>query len=336
MKHSLDIMDDEPAFILRRLSVSEIWSQTWAVFMKRYELFLIIASLSYIMIIIIYGATVTASGDMNDAELHHRSGLVFVELCIYHLINIIGHAAMSRAVGEVYMGRVPILHECLMQGLQVCCPLVGVWTIVTVAFLVAYYIILVFAIVFNSMTSNGTDSFFALVFFLGSIFGVLFVMGMTSLVTPTATIEKRGVIGILQRDVHLVSQNVFFVVVTIVVLDVIRIIVDILIKAIFFGTDADMIYSVTGVMISKVTVLLFAPLLSIMQTLVYFNIRIENEGFNERVLGQQLEGQVGSTVADPVSSPSYTPVSLGTSEVSLNNIGGNNASPLVSAGDSML
>merc|ERR1712174_96086 len=104
-----------------------------------------------------------------------------------------------------------------------------------------------------------------------------------------------------------------------------------MIKAIFYSNDPDMIYSFTGIMITKVTVLLFAPLLSIMQTLVYFNIRIEKEGFNERVLGQELEGEVGASnpVMDPVSTPGYTPVSLGPSEVSLNDIGGHKSSPLV-------
>merc|ERR1719401_2357695 len=73
-----------------------------------------------------------------DWPLH--SALTFIEVAAYHLINVIGHAAMSRGVAEVYMGRAPILHECLMQGLKVCCPLVGAWFIVSIFCLGSYEI----------------------------------------------------------------------------------------------------------------------------------------------------------------------------------------------------
>merc|ERR1712176_350734 len=121
--------------------------------------------------------------------------------------------------------------------------------------------------------------------------------------SPIAIIEKRGTIHILKRSYEFATNNFIFIFFTVIVLYVIHFAVD------YFILTSDLGGSMIGLMLSKATILVFVPLQSIMQTLVYFNIRIEKEGLNAEILRKEMDDGVDGTAVN--LDPGCVSVSVG-------------------------
>ena len=114
---------------------------------------------------------------------------------------------------------------------------------------------------------------------------------------PAIALENLGACRSLSRSRELVSGEWCYVFCTVlIVVFIVMMIQMIWSQVLLGGSDFGLtVFSVTGSIVAQVPTLLAMPIFAIMQTVMYFNLRIEKEGLNADLL---LRGMGESSTGD--------------------------------------
>ena len=193
--------------------------------------------------------------------LAHIGGYYAV-LGIYMMVCVVIGALMAgpmiRAIVDLYMGKQPILKQCLKVGVKraptIFCASVVVFLCVSI----------------------------------GMVF--LFAPGLYLsvrwfFVTPIIVVEGLGVFASLKRSWELVSGAWCYVFCTMFLCQILLILLNVIWSQLLLGLEStSALFSVYGTIASLVPAIVFGPFLSILVTLMYFNMRIDKEGLNQSEL----------------------------------------------------
>jgi hypothetical protein len=179
------------------------------------------------------------------------------------LVSPIAEGSMIKAVADIYAGRQPDCMACLKLGVRKALPLLMTSLLVTLAALVGF-----------------------LLFFAPG----LYVMVVWFVVGPAIVLENFGITGSLKRSYDLVSGSWCYVFCTLMIVYFIMIVTQMLWSSIFAGGNdlGHTLFSITGSIIAVIPTLFAVPLFAIMQTVMYFNLRVEKEGLNADVLLREM------------------------------------------------
>jgi hypothetical protein len=179
------------------------------------------------------------------------------------LVSPIAAGSMIKAATDIYAGRQPDYVACLKVGVRKALPL------------------LVASLLAMLATMVGLLLFLAPGIYISVVWFVF---------APAIVVENFGITGSLKRSYDLVSGNWCYVFCTKLIVLVIMLVVQTLWSLIFAGgADAGhTLFSVKGSVIAVIPSLFYTPLFAIMQTVMYFNLRVEKEGLNADVLLHEM------------------------------------------------
>lgn len=141
---------------------------------------------------------------------------------------------------------------------------------------------------------------------IGSLFFIipgLYLSVMWLLVDPTVVIEDKGILESMKRSWHLVSGNWCYVFCTYLIFTVFALVVqlswDVLVVG---GIDVNHTsFSIVGSTLTLIPGIVFVPLLAIVRTVMYFNLRAEEEGLKFHALSCDLDGGAYSPLMEDVA-----------------------------------
>jgi hypothetical protein len=210
-------------------------------------------------------------------------GLSGVFLLESLLVGAIGEGAMIRAVADIYLKRQPNVRTCLRVGVNKACTLLAASFLALVGLMVG----------------------FVLLFLPGLYLSVKWFVQK-----PAIIIEGTGAIASFGRSSELVSMSWCYVFCTATIAYFFMMLCQVVWSAVFAGgNDAGhTLFSVWGTFIAAVPAVVFMPVLAIMMTIMYINLRVEKEGLNADRLARDLgrsEGTSGDSVA---ATRTYSPL----------------------------
>jgi len=270
-------MSDQDDF--KRLSLDETIRKTFQIFGKGFLVFtkmsvsiiVLIQVLSTPALLAVRSAYDVDADQMNDPyyateKMNAVYVLTGIKLVIAISIQFVGNIAMIRAVADLYLKRQPNLQACLKVGVQRLCT----------------------ALAASILAFIGLSIGFVLFIAPGIYFSVKWFV-----VTPVIVIEGMGAFASFRRSMDLVSGSWCYVFCTVAIFYFFLYVVT-LVWALIIGNHAgNTIFSVIGSFVSMLPSIVFQPVLSIMMTTMYINLRIEKEGMNFDILARNLGDSCG-------------------------------------------
>lgn len=221
--------------LFRRLTAGDTYNRTLSIYQQRYDLFLTIAAvvLGPIVVALVLTTVFFAANmeKLNDAASSMQNqqdpydsdipdipqgffafgGFILFEVGLYFVLVIVGQAAMTRAVAEMYVGRTPNWKDCLKEGFKSFCPIICTSLLAGLAFLIAYFIAFIaMGIVIGIGDALFGDTVAGLAAVLGgSAIAVAYVYFFVALMTltPTIVVEKKGPVDAIYRCWELANNN---------------------------------------------------------------------------------------------------------------------------------
>ena len=256
------------------LSFGGTFNRTLNLFMERFDLFLTLSGIVLVPFCILMATTtvtlvaLTVEKEHSLEDFHPKhmpliASIIVIQFLFYALVTVVGRAAMIRAVSLMYLGEPNEQiqwYPCLRQSLGQFWSLVGAQLILAGGFGVTS--ILPWAFIIWATVKPGFLSIL-----LATIFGVLFVAAAIymyiSLVlsTPAIVIEKRTSIQGLQRAWELSQGSRCYILCTLFVFWFVNNLISRLLHNMFTsGTTMDLLFSVAGIVVSILPLLVFTPL----------------------------------------------------------------------------
>ena len=269
--------------IFARLSLDESLRRTFEVYAKGFLVFTKISALAIGIQAILWAVLLNPllkAFDLNGKDYEDPMFVVNNMMAVFLLISIkgllgifvgpIAEGAMIQAVVDIYTDRQPRWLPCLKVGLKNAIPLF-------LASLLA-----------GLISSIGMLCLFVPGLYLAVTFFV---------VTPAILVEKTSSCGSLRRSYNLVSGSWCYVFCTFLIVYVILIFGQMIWSAIFAGGNdiGHTFFSVWGSLGASVFAIFITPLVAIMKTIMYFNLRVEKEGLNADVFLREIGGRADDT-----------------------------------------
>jgi hypothetical protein len=201
------------------------------------------------------------------------------------VVGAVGKGSMVKAVSDIYIARQPNFLACLKVGLK------------------------------KAPTLMMTGFLYLLGFMIGTLAGIapgVYLIIAWFLYSPAVVLEHLGPFASLQRSHNLLSDAASWCYVFcayLIVLIIASFIQKLWSSILFFLGDSDAghhaLFSATGSIVASIPNLFMVPLVDIIQSVMYFNLRVEKEGLNAVVLLREVEGAASSD-----ESTSYGQVSF--------------------------
>jgi hypothetical protein len=261
----------------QRLSLCESLSRTLDVYMKGYNVFfplvlLIVGieSVLWMILLVVLMPVLGLDGTRleNDPEYivaHYKSLLTFLSfgMLVCVLIESVGAGAFVRAVSDIYLQREPSLGTCIQVGIR------NASTMMLTAYFLGFVGIMLGCL---------------LLFFPG-----IYLMVRWFLVGPIIVVEGLGAAGALKRSWALVSGSWCYVFATYQIAFSFVLVLQFTFKSVFPYS----LYTPAGAVIGFIPAIIFGPILAIMKTIMYLNLRVEKEGLNAEVFDRNLKESNG-------------------------------------------
>mmetsp|Transcript_18629 Transcript_18629/g.34717 ORF Transcript_18629/g.34717 Transcript_18629/m.34717 type:complete len:344 (-) Transcript_18629:322-1353(-) len=287
---------DEP---FEYLTFGGTFARTFGLFFDRFDLFVAmtgIVLIPYVILVLTLGIF-AASVLIREEEVpnFHPTHIplivlvVFLQMLVYEIATVLGQGAISQAVAMIYVGQRPEWIHCLKTSWKRKWALLGSSLLVYGTLFTAAIPPFVFLLVL-SMNVNALTIILACVsctaYVLGGLYGYIGVV-MSS---PAIMIEcfSNPLQGIM-RSWELATGSRCYLLCTLFCLWLFNNLLARLLHNMFTGGSVmDALFSVVGIIISVVPILLFFPLHAILETVLYLNLRIGRESMNHQVLAGDL------------------------------------------------
>jgi len=290
-------MIDEP---FEYLSFGGTFSRTFGAFIDCFDVFM---SLSGVVLIpyaalnltmgIFLASVYIREEEIPDFHPKHIPMVVLILSCqvaAYTFVTVVGRAAIIRAVGLMYIGQRPTWMSCLRAAFDKWRPLMAANGIIYASLVVGILLpnVLIFvAFIDPNFLTILINSISSLIMVFGGIYGYVGVV----LTNPALVIEglQTSVKGI-QRSWELTTGSRCYLFCCLFVLYIMNDLLTRLLHHMFSSGDTvmDVLFSVAGIVVQAVPMLIFFPLHAILETVMYLNLRIGWESMNHQVLSGDL------------------------------------------------
>ena len=213
---------------------------------------------------------------------------VVVQVLLYTLLTVIGAAAISKSVGEIYIDKVPNLKQSFRTATNLLAVIFGAWGLVFLAY-VAFALTVFIAALILSLLPDPLDLIGFLLLFLFSAVALFVVQFRTALLIPAIVIEKKGPINAIKRSWELTGYGICLVFCSLFLMFCVNVIIA-LIWAMLVGVVFAPASSGAAIF-NLVPVFFTFPLQGILLTLLYLYFRVDREGLNKEVLTRDLIGR---------------------------------------------
>lgn len=307
---------DEP---FEYLSFGGTFSRTFSLWMDRVEFFTTIAGIVllpfavlFVTIALVGAIWILEEDEIPDFHPKHIPLVTFIfglQYVVYSLATIIGRGAICLAVARMYVGEPVTVMECLKDAWAKKFTLISVSAIMGAAMLIGVVIVSI-CLGVAIAAPNGFTIFLAVISSLAVIAaGFYWYIGIV-LTNASIMVENlSGPIQGMKRSWELVAGSRCYLICALFCLWLMNDLVSRLFHNLFVGGDVmDVFFSVVGILISVLPLVVYFPMHAILETVMYLNLRIGRESMNHAVLS-------GDLVRDASSAPrafrhdEYTPAS---------------------------
>lgn len=217
-------------------------------------------------------------------------GKIVLENLFYGLAGIFAQSTIVLAVAELYAGRHPTMVECAKKAISFFCNIFCAGFLVGIGFAVVYCA--TFGIVIGCMVSGiKVLPFVGFVLAVVAAVAIVYVSVAMMIIAPVIMVEQKSAPDAIKRAWELAAGNRCFIYCTVFVLALAKGFLNGILSSIVFAgrTDGMIQFSVFGSIVGSISFLAYFPIASIMITVVYFKIRIEQEGMDCNVLLSELD-----------------------------------------------
>ncbi|KAG7349228.1 hypothetical protein IV203_011825 [Nitzschia inconspicua] len=296
---------DEP---FEYLTFGATFSRTFGLFFDRLDLFCAITGIvlvPFVILVLTMGifafSVFVREEEIPDFHPKHIPLIVFVVFLqgvAYEVATVLGQGAISKAVAMIYVGQQPTWVGCLRDSFKRTCTLLGSSILIYGTLFVACLPPLIFLLV---VTTNPNVLTIILAVVTCSAFVVVGSYGFIGVSMTKPAIMIEGFTNPLQgvmRSWELANGSRCYLMCTLFCLWLMSDLLTRLLHNMFvMGDILDAVFSIVGIIVSVVPLLLFFPLHAIMQTVLYLNLRIGRESMNHQV----LSGDLAIDAASPAS-----------------------------------
>lgn len=296
-------MDGPPSYItFDRLSLKQTFRRVCDIFVDRYDVFLPLSAISMVPFLLIMITTVEVAvsyvmqiNEQGDVDIgKHVVGLTIIfaiETIAYLLTTIIGQAGMIRAVAEIYSGRQPNWYACFQRALPHFLSLLGASCLYGLAILLGLLVVLlVRAAVFTFLTKNATVGIFVISILLSCFAAfVLYLSVCMTLFVPAIVIESKSAVAGVRRAFELASSRWCYVFCYVFIFTAGSMLINGVVRRVVGGGDPTHPSAmIMGVIVSYFPQVFLLPCSNILQTVLYFNLRIDKESMNAEILALDM------------------------------------------------
>lgn len=287
---------DEP---FEYLTFGGTFGRTFGLMIDRFDLFMAISTVVFIPFVVLYltsiifaASVIIREDEIPDFHPKHLAILIFVfamQFLLYDVSSVVGQGAVTHAVAQIYIGQRPTWLNCLKKGWKKKWVLVCSSLIVHGSLMLSLIPMLII-ISFTAFNPNGFTIALSVItgiaYLCGAIFGYLGVI----LTSPAIMVEGfTSPIKGIQRSWELATGSRCYLFCTLFCFWFLnQLIVRLLHNMFVSGNIMDAMFSIVGIVMSVVPVLIYFPLHSILETVLYLNLRIGRESMNHQVLSGDL------------------------------------------------
>jgi hypothetical protein len=260
---------DEP---FEYLTFGGTFGRTFGLFFDRLDLFMgmsgvVIVPYTVLLLTssIIAASIIVREEEVPDFHPTHIPAIVLIlliQMILYELCSVIGQGAISKAVASIYIGQRPEWLNCLKDAWKMKLPLLGSSVLVYGALCVAFIPAWIF-VAMAIMSPNGLTITLAVVASLAFVAGGLYGFIGVTMVSPAIMIESiRNPIQGITRSWELATGSRCYLLCTLFCLWFLNNLVARLLHNMFVTGDVmDILFSVVGIIVSIVPILLCKLLL---------------------------------------------------------------------------
>lgn len=272
------------AEVFTRLTVGQTFSRSFAIFLERWDLFLLVASVVYIPFFLFMVTYSSALGEATVASIEKATngeydpdydpmeeafnqmfvtlqgsmGKLAAESTFLNLVGILGTAAVAITVAEMYAERMPNAFESGKKGLSQYCDLFCAGFLVQCAF--AVLLVLAITVMFLCYSSqNSFLIFLGILVCIGVFMVIIFIAVAMMIVAPTIMVEKLGPVQAVKRCWELAYNNRCYIFCTSYCLSLVNGFATSIWGGIFFGGNPMAQFTPFGALIMSLPFLIFFP-----------------------------------------------------------------------------
>lgn len=277
----------------------------------RFDLYMAIAAVAIVPFVIIFFSALVVlfrlffwGYPMEDNVGGPVTFLVFgIESFVYALATVIGQGAITMAVAKVYIGEQPEWLSCLKVAWKRKWSLFCACIMVEGTIFLGMMLLAVLVFVMDSFTNGGTITLLvvsAIAFSVGSAYAYSGLL----LVSPSIMVEGfASPIKGMKRSWELSTGSRCYLVCTMMSLGFCILLLNAFLVNLFGGGYGYYMISPVEVVIRIVPMAFYFPLHSILETVLYLNLRIGRESMNHEVLSADLMNSTSPTSRLANSSP---------------------------------
>lgn len=308
--------DSHASFYFSNLSFTGTLSRTFHVFFEHWRVLVPIATVVLVPLIVI-SVTFTVWFVESILEIkregyeykpHHLHLLYFmliVQALLYGIVTVWGRGAMIRAVAEIYSGKIPDnnMWKSCMRHVWVSGQLKPLVTSSIIIFggLAATGLVPYVLLIIEGAVKNSAFSFIA--FTVAMMWGVfaMFAYSLFILASPVICVESiSDPMVAIRRSREIVTGTHCYVFLALLVLWILNQIATNISSAVFLGGKHDgslpsaamaIVTSFEGILVALVPRLVFFPLHTILEIVMYINIRVQRESLDRDTFVRELEEQ---------------------------------------------
>lgn len=234
-------------------------------------------------------------GDDSTTQMDDVPWQFVLEYVVFFCMTFGGNAAMAYAVAELYADRNPSWLDCCKKGFQRWCDIV-LAVVLWISVVVGSEMVVLFFAILLFLSGNHVLEFFGCLLILAWL--VAFILGSVSmsLLAAVIMVEGTGPVRSIKRCWELSWNNRCYIFCTIFCLCTVYNVIKILLYVIVAASGGeDLVFSPFGAILILFPLWIYLPLVIIASTVVYINIRVQQEGLNKNVLEGDLYGDASIT-----------------------------------------
>uniref|UniRef100_A0A7S0UI75 Glycerophosphoryl diester phosphodiesterase membrane domain-containing protein n=1 Tax=Pseudo-nitzschia delicatissima TaxID=44447 RepID=A0A7S0UI75_9STRA len=281
-------MIDDP---FQYLTFGGTFGRTFLLFFDRFDLYMAISAVVMVPFVLFFVSAIVllvwSFFSMEDPE--ELAGLVGflvfgIEFLVYALATVIGKGAVTYAVAKVYTGEHPEWRECLKKAWSRKWHLLGASLLVDGTIFLGLMLIAGFLFFFIFFPNGFTITLLVVASLVFSL-GVAYAYSGVMLVTPSTMVESFSPIKAVKRSWELSTGSRCYLVCTMMSLYCCLLVVTAFLVNLFGSRN---MVSPLDLVIRIVPLSLYFPLHSIIQTVLYLNLRVGRESMNHTVISGDL------------------------------------------------
>lgn len=304
------------------LTFGGTFSRSFSIWLDRFDFFTSIAGLVLIPFVvlnvslaILIGVWAFETTEIPDFHPKHIPLVIFIfglQFATYYLATVIGRGAIILGVARMYVGQRATMMECLKDTWAKKWTLISVFLIMGSAMLLGGGILLLFIAMALEYPNPLTIFLAVLISIVVGAAGWYGYIGII-LTNPSVMVENfQGPVEGMKRSWELSTGSRCYILCTLFCLWFMNSMISQLLQNLFGGENLmETLFSAAGLVVSVLPLLIYFPLHSIMETVMYLNLRIGRESMNHQVLSGDLMSNGASSLSrrfrhDDFDEPSTT------------------------------